>query len=121
MPIRQYSREQLLHLRSSPLVKKPDDLPAIEQWIEYVYLDIDGAREKLRIPHSESQQPQQAAQREPASGRQTRQAKNADASPMGSFGSTGPSAGRPSLSGRKVTGGEYRCDCDYCESRLERC
>lgn len=30
-----YSREQLLRLRDSPLVKKPGNLPSIDQWIEY--------------------------------------------------------------------------------------
>ncbi|CAI6342296.1 unnamed protein product [Periconia digitata] len=30
----QYSIEQLQHLRESPLVKKPDDLPSISQWMD---------------------------------------------------------------------------------------
>jgi len=29
-----YSFEQLKHLRDSPLIRKPDNLPTIEQWIE---------------------------------------------------------------------------------------
>lgn len=29
-----YTVEQLEHLRSSPLVKKPDALPSIEQWMD---------------------------------------------------------------------------------------
>ncbi|KAK5118172.1 hypothetical protein LTR85_008152 [Meristemomyces frigidus] len=90
MATRRYTVEELLLLRDSPLVKKPEHLPAIEQWIEYVYLDVDGAREKLRIPHSESQQ-QQQQQRQSVAGRQQR--PTADASPMGNF-STGQ---RPSL------------------------
>ena len=86
MATRRYTVEQLLHLRGSPLVKKPESLPAIEQWLEYVYLDVDGSREKLRIPHSEvQQQPRQSA-----SGRQQRPV--VDASPMGNF-STGQRPG----------------------------
>lgn len=105
MATRQYSIEQLLHLRDSPLVKKPENLPAIEQWIEYVYLDIAGSREKLRIPHSESQQQQQQQRQSAGAGRQQRPA--ADASPMGNF-STGQ---RPSLmqtrsSAARSAGGE---------------
>ena len=86
MATRRYTVEQLLHLRGSPLVKKPESLPAIEQWLEYVYLDVDGSREKLRIPHSEVQQ----QQRQSASGRQQRPV--VDASPMGNF-STGQRPG----------------------------
>lgn len=104
MSVRHYSREQLLKLRESHLVKKPEDLPAIEQWLEYLYLDKD-SREKLRIPHSESSsqpQPQaQAQQPQPqkdpnpkdAKSRVTRPSNTGDASPMGNF-STGQ---RPSL------------------------
>ncbi|KXL44968.1 hypothetical protein M433DRAFT_134897 [Acidomyces richmondensis BFW] len=94
MSIRKYTVQQLLALRDSPLVEKPAELPAIEQWIEYVYVDIDGKREKLRIPHSESSQPSQAHHhsRPSASSRQ-QQRGAADASPMGNF-----SAGqRPSV------------------------
>jgi hypothetical protein len=29
-----YTVEQLEHLRESPLVKKPDELPSIEQWMD---------------------------------------------------------------------------------------
>ncbi|KAK6385330.1 hypothetical protein LTR65_009256 [Meristemomyces frigidus] len=89
MATRRYTVEQLLRLQQSPLVKKPENLPAIEQWIEYVYLDVGGAREKLRIPHSETQQ----QQRQSVAGRQQQQRPTADASPMGNF-STGQ---RPSL------------------------
>jgi len=32
---RRYTIEQLETLRDSPLVKKPDALPEIEQWMEY--------------------------------------------------------------------------------------
>ena len=88
MALRQYTKDELLRLRESPLVQKPENLPAIEQWIEYVYVDKD-SREKLRIPHSESQQAHTTG------GRRQPHAKAAggDASPMGSF-----SAGvRPSL------------------------
>jgi len=109
MAIRTYTLEQLLDLRASPLVQKPENLPAIEQWIEYVYLDVDGSREKLRIPHSESQPPQQQQQQQRQSaiaGRQQR--AGADASPMGNF-STG--AVRPSLMQTRSTvsrsGGEF--------------
>lgn len=31
-----YSAEELLHLRDSPLVRKPDGLPPPEQWMGYV-------------------------------------------------------------------------------------
>ena len=112
MAVRHYTISQLLDLRSSPLVEKPENLPAIEQWIEYVYLDVEGSREKLRIPHSESQQGQQSQQQQPqqrqsvTAGRQER--PGADASPMGNF-STGT---RPSLLQTRSTanrsGGEYR-------------
>lgn len=36
-----YSREQLFHLRQSHLVQRPDALPAIEQWMEYVITSFD--------------------------------------------------------------------------------
>lgn len=32
---RRYCREELLAIRDSPLVKKPDDLPPIEEWMGY--------------------------------------------------------------------------------------
>lgn len=98
MSVRHYTIEQLLKLRESPLVKKPEDLPAIEQWLEYLYLDKD-SREKLRIPHSESashpqaQQPQKENNTKDAKSRVARPSNNGDASPMGNF-STGQ---RPSL------------------------
>lgn len=31
-----YRKDQLLKLRESPLVHKPDNLPNIEKWMEYV-------------------------------------------------------------------------------------
>nr|POE51855.1 hypothetical protein CFP56_26062 [Quercus suber] len=99
MPLRVYTKDQLLALRNSPLVCKPENLPAIEAWIEYVSVEIDGERQRLRIPHSESQQQQQQqsqAQRPdgtPARRGQQRPATGGEASPMGNF-----SAGsRPSL------------------------
>lgn len=125
MSVRHYTIEQLLKLRESPLVKKPEDLPAIEQWIEYLYLDKD-SREKLRIPHSESAvqqqaQPQQSQHQKDgnnkdARSRVARPSNNGDASPMGNF-STGQ---RPSLmqtrSHASKNGGEsktgvYLMDC----------
>jgi hypothetical protein len=122
MAVRRYTAHELYHLRTSPLVQKPDNLPAIEQWIEYVYLERDdGARERLRIPHSDAaqQQQQQPSQQSTASKKPQRPGLTAsaslgDGSPMGSF-STGQ---RPGLS-RPVTsrnGGtsclnafKYRC------------
>ena len=110
-----YTRAELLSLRASPLVQKPENLPAIEQWIEYVYADQD-SREKLRIPHSESHQAQNAGgnsnntnghgnprQRAQQAGK-TVGAGAGDASPMGNF-STGV---RPSLMGARSgrNGGE---------------
>src|ERR1700761_606335 len=101
MAPQRYTRDQLLRLRESPLVEKPEGLPAIEQWLEYVYVDKD-SREKLRIPHSESQQAQQntGVRRGP-------KAAGGEASPMGNF-STGV---RPSLmqtrSAAGRNGGEY--------------
>ena len=59
MAFRHYSKDELTNLRDSPLVQKPENLPAIEQWIEYVFADKE-SREKLRIPHSESKQAQSA-------------------------------------------------------------
>lgn len=109
MAIRQYTAAQLLALRESPLVVKPDNLPAIEQWIEYVYLErADGGREKLRIHHSEpSQHHNQREQQSGASNAQqkTRQQQRVsvggvggESSPMGSF-----STGRPTLGTRTST------------------
>ena len=106
MAVRRYTKDDLLHLRNSPLVQKPENLPAIEQWLEYVYVDKE-SREKLRIPHSESQQPQQA-QNATASRRQPQsKVMGADASPMGSFGAgTRPSL-MPTRSHASRSGGEY--------------
>jgi hypothetical protein len=114
MSVRRYTTAQLLALRESPLVRKPDDLPPIEQWIEYVYLDKD-SREKLRIPHSESQiQPQQLQKenrsrvaRPTPNGNANGDPAGSAASPMGNF-STGQ---RPGLmharSHVSKTGGEF--------------
>ncbi|KAK3687119.1 hypothetical protein LTR37_019112, partial [Vermiconidia calcicola] len=96
MAVRSYTRDQLLHLRDSPLVEKPDNLPAIEQWLEYVFADKD-SREKLRIHHSE---PQQQAQN-PSVKRQSQSKTGGDASPMGNF-STGL---RPSLTTTRSAAG----------------
>ena len=91
MAIRKYTIPQLKALRDSPLVQKPEKLPAIEQWIEYVYLEMNGVRQKLRIPHSEAQG---QTQKESSTARQRQQrpgmggAAGSDGSPMGSF-STG--------------------------------
>lgn len=118
MSVRHYTIEQLLKLRESPLVKKPEDLPAIEQWLEYLYLDKD-SREKLRIPHSESSSQPQAQPQQPqpqkdnnakdAKSRVTRPSNNGDASPMGNF-STGQ---RPSLMQTRTnvskSGGTWPC------------
>ena len=82
MAIRRYSKDELLRLRDSPLVEKPENLPAIEQWIEYVFVDRDSL-EKLRIPHSETQQTQSISAR-----RQPQSKAGGEASPMGNF-STG--------------------------------
>ena len=35
-----YTAEQLLNLKESPLVQRPDNLPSIEQWIEWVILEV---------------------------------------------------------------------------------
>ncbi|KAK5165292.1 uncharacterized protein LTR77_009390 [Saxophila tyrrhenica] len=95
MPVRRYTREQLLFLRSSPLAQKPENLPAIEQWLEYVYADQD-SREKLRIPHSDPNQTGGSNSTNPRSRNPQSKVGGAgagDASPMGNFG-----AGlRPSL------------------------
>lgn len=102
MAVRHYTREELIALRSSPLVQKPENLPAIEQWLEYVYAD-PLSREKLRIPHSEAST--QTAQQS-AGGNLKRQGLSnktgGEASPMGNF-STGA---RPSLSRSARNGGE---------------
>ena len=87
MAVRKYNKDDLLCLRESPLVQKPENLPAIEQWIEYVFADKDSL-EKLRIPHSESPASQNISAR-----RQPQSKVGGDASPMGNF-STGL---RPSL------------------------
>ena len=102
MAVRRYTRDDLLRLRESPLIQRPENLPSIEQWLEYVYADKD-SREKLRIPHSESQQAQAAG-----GGRKQPHAKVAaagDASPMGSF-STGARPGLLPRSNVSKSGGK---------------
>ena len=100
MAFHHYSRDELLALKSSPLAQKPENLPAIEQWLEYVFVDRNSL-EKLRIPHSESSQAQNASAR-----RQPQPKVGGEASPMGNF-STGL---RPSLMTTRSSnrgGGEY--------------
>ncbi|KAF4551493.1 Hypothetical protein D9617_13g099930 [Elsinoe fawcettii] len=58
-----YTREQLVHLRDSPLVTKPESLPSIEQWID---------------------QPQENTQRKA----RTQNGRPDDTGPMGNFGTT---------------------------------
>ncbi|PNS16067.1 hypothetical protein CAC42_4468 [Sphaceloma murrayae] len=60
-----YTREQLLRLRDSPLIAKPDSLPAIEQWID---------------------QPQENNQRKT----RTQNGRPDESGPMGNFGSQRP-------------------------------
>ncbi|CAK3927637.1 Hypothetical predicted protein [Lecanosticta acicola] len=85
MAIRQYTREQLIFLRDSSLVAKPDNLPAIEQWID---------------DNATNGSVQQAKQ--PGSNKGGRLGGGAvsESSPMGSF-----STGRPTM-----TGGRGRAD-----------
>jgi hypothetical protein len=118
MPVRHYTAAELYALRASPLVAKPENLPSIEQWIEYVYLEVDGVREKLRIPHSESaqQQQHQSSTSITAAGATTRDAKEnkrrgmpAEPSPMGSFSTGRPTLGR-GHSSMRGTSGEFDCD-----------
>ncbi|WPH04755.1 Hypothetical protein R9X50_00765000 [Acrodontium crateriforme] len=73
MTVRRYSIEQLLRLKDSPLVQKPENLPAIEQWID------------------ESQQ-QNQQQKDGATRRPQARPAAGDASPMGNF-STGQRPG----------------------------
>lgn len=114
MAIRRFTREELLFLRNSPLVVKPENLPAIEQWIEYVYLEMgDGKREKLRIAHSESAQHTSNHDRHKSGDGTQRQQRELrgqksglgggvaiEPSPMGSFSAGG---GRPTLGTRSST------------------
>ena len=107
MAPRTYTREELLHLRDSPLVQKPENLPAIEQWIEYVYVYTGDSREKLRIPHSDAS-PQHRNQESNHAGRRQQKGVGGGESPMGNF-STGA---RPGLMvGRRTegsrSGGEF--------------
>lgn len=104
MSVRHYTTDELLALRNSPLVTKPDDLPSIEQWLEFVYMESDGVREKLRIPHSESanagDQRQHSAPAKEGKRNQRLLANTVapEASPMGAF-----STGRPTLGTRNST------------------
>jgi hypothetical protein len=123
MSVRHYTAAQLHALRASPLVAKPENLPSIEQWIEYVYLEVDGVREKLRIPHSESAQQQQQQQSSTSirgaistTGGQGDAKENKrrggaahgppEPSPMGSFSTGRPTLGRMGSSVRG-SGGEF--------------
>ena len=105
MAFRRYSRDDLLHLRESVLVQKPENLPPIEQWLEYVYVDKD-SREKLRIHHSDAalHQPQNgtASRRQPQS-----KAGGSDASPMGNFSTGARPNLLPTRSQASRTGGKY--------------
>ncbi|KAI5363342.1 hypothetical protein Slin15195_G107280 [Septoria linicola] len=107
--VRRYTREELIALSRSKLVSRPDNLPAIEQWIEYVYLEQeDGKREKLRIAHSEPPPASSDHERHKSNdgtlgkGKQPRAglagAAAAEGSPMGAF-----STGRPTLTSRSST------------------
>jgi hypothetical protein len=116
MAVRRYTRDELLALSGSKLISRPDHLPAIEQWIEYVYLEQDGKREKLRIAHSELAQASNHERHKSTDGalgkgRPPRVglagAAAAEGSPMGAF-----STGRPTLTSRgsvlkNASGGMY--------------
>lgn len=54
MPVEivRYTKEQLLHLKDSPLVHKPDGLPSIEQWMEYVAPLVRGGTDLTRLQSS---------------------------------------------------------------------
>lgn len=103
MAFRHYSKDELMRLRDSSLVEKPENLPAIEQWIEYVFADKE-SREKLRIPHSELPAQTVNARRQPQS------KAGGEASPMGNF-STGlrPSL-MPTRSSNRGSGAYTECD-----------
>jgi hypothetical protein len=121
MAVRQYTREDLILLRQSPLVSKPEHLPAIEQWIEYVYLETgDGKREKLRIPHSEGtattnpplHHDRHKSGDAPRNQRLQRTAlggvgAGGEASPMGAFSTGRPTIGSRSTTLRNANGGEH--------------
>ncbi|UJO21093.1 hypothetical protein CLAFUW4_12647 [Fulvia fulva] len=97
MAIRRYTAEQLYILRESPLCQRPDNLQPIESYLEYVYVEIEGVREKLRIHHSEGSP--QATRKEDNAQKQrlpklpaAALAAGQGSSPMGAF-----STGRPTL------------------------
>ena len=46
-----YTIEQLFTLKDSPLVHKPDALPSIEQWLEYVAQPLPILLENKLIDH----------------------------------------------------------------------
>lgn len=48
MPTVRYTVEQLHSLRESPLVRKPDGLPSIEQWMEYVTMIVSVHRDNAK-------------------------------------------------------------------------
>lgn len=119
MAVRHYTNTELIALRESPLVAKPDNLPSIEQWLEFVYLESDGVREKLRIPHSESantggdrEQRQQSHGVPKEGGKRERRLPNAnpaapEASPMGAFSTGRPTLGTRNSTLRAAAGGEF--------------
>ena len=111
MAIRRYTAEQLHGLRESPLVQRPDNLQPIESYLEYVYVEIDGVREKLRIHHSEgspqaTRKEENVKQRLPKLPAAALASTGQESSPMGSF-----STGRPTLptrsSAMRGNGGEF--------------
>lgn len=119
MSVRHYTVDELLNLRNSPLVAKPDDLPSIEQWLEFVYLESDGVREKLRIPHSESantgdQRQQSHAPKDNKRNQRLNSAAAPEASPMGAFSTGRPTLGTRSSTLGRAAGGKYkgRITCD---------
>ncbi|PIA88523.1 hypothetical protein CB0940_06853 [Cercospora beticola] len=87
--VRRYTREELIALSSSKLVSRPDNLPAIEQWID----------EQPQPANHERHKSNDGAL---GKGRQTRGglagAAAAEGSPMGAF-----STGRPTLTSRGST------------------
>lgn len=77
-----YSAEQLLMLKQSPLVQKPESLPPIEQWID---------------------QPQEQTQRKP----RTQSTRTDEPAPMGNFASSRPSLLQTRQTSRSTTGGKW--------------
>ncbi|EMF09394.1 uncharacterized protein SEPMUDRAFT_92042, partial [Sphaerulina musiva SO2202] len=86
MAVRRYTRDELLALSRSTLVSRPDDLPAIEQWIDEQPQAANHERHK-------SNDGALGKSRQPRAG--LAGAAAAEGSPMGAF-----STGRPTLSSR---------------------